>query len=86
MKALKIYKGVGLGDIVKVNAELHTNKKLAKVLRIYKKNSDIRFVIRMAGGLELDVDETQVMFSDNQTPCHCRMIILLREGCLCGGV
>jgi hypothetical protein len=85
MRTLKIYKGVGLGDIVKVNAELHTNKTLAKVLRIYKKSDSVRFVIRMAGGLELDVEENKVTFGD-KTPCHCKMVVLLREGCLCGGV
>ena len=87
MRLLKIYKGVGLGDIIKITSS-NSRKKLAKILRIYKKNSNVRFVVRTVKNgktAELDVAETSIIFHDETMLCHCKIAILLREGCICGG-
>ena len=86
MRALKIYRGIGLGDMIKVNSNAYPNKKLAKVLHIYKKNSNIRFVVQLAGNIRIDVHESAIMYSKKDSfSCSCKMQTLMREGCICGG-
>ncbi len=86
MRALKIYKGVGLGDIIKVSPKIHPRKKLAKVLKIYKQKEQVRFLIQMAGNTRIDIHESEIIYSQKETLlCECKMLTLMREGCICGG-
>ena len=85
MKYIETYRRINRGDIIKVNSTAYPTKKLAKVVSIYKINSNIRFVVKLAGSIQVDVHVDCVIFETDQEPCDCPLPALMRSGCLCGG-
>jgi len=86
MQNLDSYRGKKCGDIIKVNSCAYPNKKLAKVIGIYKVKDNIRFLVKIGGGIRLDIHTSNINFEDDPPPCYCAMDTLFREGCICGGV
>lgn len=85
MRKLSSYRGKKPGDVVKVNVAAYPNKKLAKIVAIYKMTSNVRFHVRLAGGINVDVHAKYVEFDEDPKPCNCPIETLMRAGCLCGG-
>jgi len=86
MRKLTSYRGKKPGDVVKVNVSAYPNKKLAKVVAIYKTSRNVRFHVKLAGGIDVDIHEQYVEFEEGRKPCNCSIETLMRAGCLCGGV
>ena len=85
MRKIPSYRGKKPGDVVKVSVAAYPNKKLAKVVAIYKMTNNIRFHVRLAGGIDCDIHANYVEFDEKQKACECPIETLMRAGCLCGG-
>ena len=83
MQPLDSYRGKRKGDVVKVNSTAHPTKKLAKIVGIYKTKNGVRFMVKIAGGIKLDI---HVIFDTDPEPCDCDISVLMKTGCLCGGL
>jgi hypothetical protein len=86
MRTIDSYRGLKRGDCIKVNAHSYPNKKLAKIVDIYKIGKNIRFVVKMGGGVRVDLHKDSVIFKDGPLVCGCAIEVLFSSGCLCGGI
>lgn len=85
MKKIDTYRGKQIGDIIKINSYLYPTKKLAKILDIYKKGNNVRFIVKLAGNIKVDLHANYIIFDTEQKVCDCPLPTLMRSGCLCGG-
>lgn len=82
-KHIKEYKGIAVGDIVKLDSKCYPKFKRAKVKDIYQEGDAVRYIVKISNGEVLDIDKTNIAL--NNEACCCEITVLLRRGCQCGG-